>query len=302
MTSRQIETIEGFVSGDIRRDEPLSDHTTFRVGGNADLWLRPGPPDDLVSLVAFLSSEQIPYKVMGRGSNVLVSDAGFRGVILDISEACATLAVDGTLVRVGAGVANKRLLGATLKGRLSGIEFLADIPGSVGGSLVVNAGAWRETLGDIVKEINILDPSGTKTYPRDAFTWEYHRKGNISDFGIIVEAVFELRRGDMAKSKKKVREYIRKRCESQPRGVASAGCAFRNPPDAAASRLIDQAGLKGLTRGRAAVSEKHANFIVNLGGASAEDVLAVINEVRDRVADEFGLELEREVELVGWES
>ena len=291
----------------LRREEPLGPRTTLRVGGAARLFLDPADPAALAAALRLLRTAGVPFFPLGRGSNLLVPDEGVDGVVIALEGpawSAFTPGGDGT-VWTGAGLRLKQLCGLATKAGLAGFEFLEGIPGTVGGALRMNAGAMGGWMFDRVEEVELMSPEGEiARLPRAAFHVDYRHCRELRD-AIALGA--RLRSGATAAAPaediaRQIDVYRRKRQESQPR-EASAGCMFKNPAGDSAGRLIDQCGLKGLREGAAEVSPIHANFIVNHGGASAADVLALVRRVRATVRAQKGVELQPEVLLFGrrWE-
>ena len=291
----------------LRREEPLGPRTTLRVGGAARLFLNPAGPTALATALRFLRAAGVPFLPLGRGSNLLVPDEGVDGVVIALEGpawSAFTPSGDGT-VWTGAGLRLKHLCGLATKAGLVGFEFLEGIPGTVGGALRMNAGAMGGWMFDRVEEVELMSLEGEiARLPRAAFHVDYRQCRELRD-AIALGA--RLRAGATAAAPaediaRQIDVYRRKRQESQPR-EASAGCMFKNPPGDSAGRLIDQCGLKGLREGAAEVSPVHANFIVNHGGATATEVLALVRRVRAAVRAQKGVELQPEVLLFGqrWE-
>ena len=291
----------------LSREEPLGPRTTLRVGGAARLFLNPADPTALATALRFLRAAGVPFLPLGRGSNLLVPDEGVDGVVIALegpAGSAFTPGGDGT-VWTGAGLRLKHLCGLATKAGLVGFEFLEGIPGTVGGALRMNAGAMGGWMFDRVEEVELMSLEGEiARLPRAAFHVDYRQCRELRD-AIALGA--RLRAGATAAAPaediaRQIDVYRRKRQESQPR-EASAGCMFKNPPGDSAGRLIDQCGLKGLREGAAEVSPVHANFIVNHGGATATEVLALVRRVRAAVRAQKGVELQPEVLLFGqrWE-
>jgi len=286
------------MEGEIRRDEPMSAHTWLGVGGPADLFVSPRDRDELARGVAILAEEGIPFLVIGNGSNVVVRDKGIRGAVLTLTRALNTFAIDGRIIRAGAGMGLSRLIDSSLDHSLRGLEFAAGIPGTVGGAVKVNAGSHGGEIGGSIRSVDLMDASG-ETFARRAEDLGFsYRTSLISRDWIILEAEIELEEGEGEEGRRRIAELLGERRRTQPTG-RSAGCIFRNPKGAAAGMLIDRAGLKGLRVGGARVSERHANFILTEPGASADDVIDLITQVREQVERRSGVELELEVEIVG---
>lgn len=299
-----IREVRERISGEIREDEPMAPHTSFRIGGPADVWAEPDSRDALLDLIRMCGKEDVPHMIFGRGTNILVRDGGIRGVVISLKKACAELNIDADseppIVRAGAAVSLSALAGAAAKDGLTGLEFCAGIPGSVGGGLATNAGAWDQSLCERLASAIVYNTinDAVETIQGGEVDFGY-RRGNLASFGVILEAGFALERDDPEAVKDRMKEYGFRRGESQPSGMRSAGSVFKNPPGGYAGALIDALGFKGCMRGGAMVSDVHANFIVNTGGATAADVLALIGEIKLQALEISGIELEEEIEVVG---
>lgn len=288
------------LKGEVLVDEPMARHTTYRIGGPADLFVEPDGIEDLKVLLRFLQEHEIFGLILGRGSNLLVSDEGIRGVVVRLNRCCNEIRSEGKSVRAGASVSMEKLLDRTESENLGGIEFLTGIPGTLGGAIKMNAGAWGGELGDRVEEIEALDPEGKmKRLGREDVSFVYRGVKGLEGC-VILGACLHLDNVDsrsIASERKRLQALRR---EKQPLNLPSCGSVFKRYTGAAPpGELIEKAGCKGLRKGRAEVSQKHANFIVNLGGATAENVRHLILEVRKRVLHRFGLKLALEVEMVG---
>ena len=293
----------------LRQHEPLSRHTTFRIGGPADLFIAVNSEEALIAAVRWSIEEQLPYLILGGGSNVLVADAGVRSLVIANRarrwEAEATKGDRISRLRVASCVPLSQLARHTLSIGLAGLEWAVGIPGTVGGAIIGNAGAHGGCMADTLAAVRILDGAGIL---RDLAPSELglgyrtsSLKGSGADAGMqrtIVSAAFNLETGDPSELQAKAAEYLRRRRRGQPKG-ASAGSIFVNPPGDFAGRLIDAAGLKGTMRGAAEISVVHANFVMNRGGATAADVLALMNLARQTVLERFGVVLRPEITLHG---
>lgn len=295
--------------GEIRLNEPLSAHTSYRIGGPADLLAIPADREDLVVLLRELGERQLDFFVLGGGTNLLVRDGGFRGAAVSL-ERLKTLAVvreyhavggHYTAISADAGASLAALLAYAMDRGLTGLEFAAGIPGSVGGAVVMNAGTAEGEIGDAVESIALLAPGGAIiTRGREEMGFGYRVSG-VPERHVVLGAVVALRRDDPDAIRKRVRSLQDQRRQRQPWGQPNAGSVFKNPSDRSAGRLIETAGLKGKRVGDAQVSEKHANFIVNLGAATAADVVTLIEQVRQQVLDAHGVMLEPEIRIIGEE-
>ncbi|MFA5362205.1 MAG: UDP-N-acetylmuramate dehydrogenase [Candidatus Omnitrophota bacterium] len=287
------------LKGTVKRHEPLSRHTTFKIGGAADFFIEPRDISDLGLLLALAGKYKKKFFVAGAGSNLLVSDKGFRGIVIGLrAPSFKKIDFEGTRVYAGAGAALSGLANACAVRGLSGLEFCAGIPGSVGGALIMNAGAWGKNIEDCIENIKVMDYNGNiKLFKKKDMVFAYRYAGLP---GIIVlECVFKLKLRDKKCIREKIRESRARRGSSQDLSFPSAGCIFKNPSAAQpAGMLIDRCGLKGARKGGAAVSEKHANFIVNRSNATSRDVAGLMRMIQYRVRRKFGVELEPEIKII----
>jgi len=278
----------------VERDAPLQGLTTFRIGGRAEFLVTPKDVESFAAAYGRACASGLPVWILGKGSNLLVGDEGVRGIVLSTAglRGRGTVGSDGT-VRVEGGASLRELVSWSVRQGLGGLEFLAGIPGTVGGAVVMNAGGRGGSIGSAVRAVWCVGRDGT-LFRRDAgsVAWNY-RETDIHD--PVVEVEFGFVRDDPERLLERLADVEVSRRHAQPAGVPSAGCFFRNPPGDSAGRLIDAAGMKGLTAGGAAVSARHANFIVNRGGATASDVMRLFGRVRDGVRRRFGVMLENEV-------
>ncbi|GAM09510.1 UDP-N-acetylenolpyruvoylglucosamine reductase [Geobacter sp. OR-1] len=286
--------------GRLLEDEPLAGHTALKVGGKADVMAFPEDLDELRQLYAGCCEQSVKCLVIGGGYNLLVRDNGLRGVVISLKKLKAVERLPGNRVKVQAGVSNQRLVKCLELEGLSGLEFLSGIPGSIGGALAMNAGCHGHEIMAALESLTTLGAGGLQeTAGRDL---EYgYRFLNLAEGAVIVEALFQLTADDPTAISVRVAEFIEKRRVSQQVGYPNAGSFFKNPPNASAWRLIDAAGLRGTTVGGAQVSEQHANFLVNRGGATAHDFLELAALVKERVRAQSGVVLEEEVRIVGEE-
>jgi UDP-N-acetylenolpyruvoylglucosamine reductase len=283
----------------VRPDEPLANRTTLRVGGPADLYVEPGSEEDLTVVLRFCREHGLSRVLLGRGSNLLVRDGGIRGVVICLAHpGFAQVVAQGRVVRAGAGAKLKTVATEARRLGLGGLEFLEGIPGSVGGALRMNAGAMNAWTFDVLERVRFMAPDGTVAERSATDVPARYRGCPMFADHIALAAWFRAEPAEAGLIRQRMEAFNRKRWESQP-PQPSAGCMFKNPPAIAAGRLVDELGLKGLRVGGVVISEVHANFIVNAGGATARDVLALIAQVRDRARSERGIELETEVEIIG---
>lgn len=288
--------------GKIKFNEPLYKRTTFKIGGLAKFWAEPKDIDDLRSLLDFSKKKSLPLFFIGKGSNLLVKDEGYRGMVICLnSPYFRRIDLQDNAIFVCSGVALNNLINFTETKTLSGCEFLSGIPGTVGGALVTNTGVRKPkacNIGDLVEEVTIMDYNGrVKTLDKKQITFGY-RSSNLSKY-IILGARLKLKKGDRQNMLKNIKGFMEYRRKTQELSRPSAGCVFKNPPNRSAGKLIELCGLKGTRVGDACVSSKHANFIVNLRSAQAKDVLKLIDLVQMKVKEKFGINLEPEIKIVG---
>ena len=295
------EQLKEVIKGQVLFDEPLSRFTSFGIGGPADALVFPKDVEDLEAALANVRGNGIPFFPMGGGTNLLVRDKGIKGLVINLSRSFNEMTLKGEEVIAGGGTRLSRLLEFCIQEGLAGLEFLSMIPGTVGGAVKGNAGAWGRSIGDFLTRVRVLDGKGNDRYYRAGELMFSYRHSCISPDEIIVEAAFSLKADDPSTILKRSQEFSEKRARQQPLIDRSAGSIFKNPPGDYAGRLIEGSGLKGLRRGNAQISPKHANFIVNLGGATANDVLSLIDLAREIVRQEMGIELELEIQVVGEE-
>lgn len=286
--------------GKIKENEPLKKHTTWKIGGPAKIFIEPTSIEGLQQIFITIKKHNIPWFVIGKGSNLLVSDNGIDGAVIKLGENLAHIHQDGELIRVGAGYSLIKLATIISKQGLSGLEFAGGIPGTIGGAVYMNAGAHGSDISKILTRAHILMPDGTlKWYSNDEMEYSYRTSILQKNGGICVEAEFKLSEGDKASIIKEMQDNKEYRRHSQPWDYPCCGSVFRNPLPHYAGQLIEEAGLKGYTIGGAQISEKHANFIVNRGNATAQNVLDLIKYVQQSIKEKYGIELKTEVELVG---
>ncbi|MFQ5881150.1 MAG: UDP-N-acetylmuramate dehydrogenase [Candidatus Methylomirabilales bacterium] len=280
---------------------PLDKYTSFQIGGPADVLVFPQGVEDVKATLRLCREEAIPYLVLGGGSNILVRDGGFRGIVLNMDGVFPLLAVEGKRVRAGSGVRLSRLVAFCSKLALTGMESLAGIPGTVGGAVKGNAGAFGGSIADHLVEVQLVTREGEQgPCSRDRLELSY-RRSSLPEGCVLLDAVFDLEPGDPGEIRRRVSGNLIQRNRRQPVEWRSAGSVFKNPPGEYAGRLVEKTGLKGVRIGGACISPKHGNFIINLGRATAADVLALIDLMQRRVREETGVELELEVRVVGEE-
>ncbi len=285
----------------VRTGEHMNIHTTFRIGGCADYYVQPSSIEELQSLIRFLNKSDIEYCVIGNGSNLLVSDKGIRGVVIQLSDTFDEVEyIDDVTVKVMSGMMLSRLGNKLADKGLAGFEFATGIPGSVGGAVRMNAGAYGGEIKDIIVSADVLDRSGRLiSLSRDELELGYRTSCIAAMDYIVVSAVFRLQKGDTDTIKALIKELAVKRRAKQPLEYPSAGSTFKRPQGFFAAKLIEDAGLKGVSVGGAMVSEKHSGFVVNTGNATAKDVCMLTDMVKDKVKQQSGVDLELEVIKLG---
>ncbi|WP_232698385.1 UDP-N-acetylmuramate dehydrogenase [Brevibacillus daliensis] len=286
--------------GNVWVDEPLAKHTTWRIGGPADLLIQPTDKEALIRAVQIIHHHNLPWIAIGRGSNLLVRDRGIRGAVFKVAQGLSHCEFEGNKVRVGAGYSMVRLTVEAGKRGLTGLEFAGGIPGSVGGAVYMNAGAHGSDLSRILISAEILFEDGeTKVLSNEELQFSYRTSLLQERKGIVMEATLQLQPGDRKEVAASLARFKDRRLKTQPFTSPCAGSVFRNPPGDHAGRLIEACGLKGYTVGGAQISEMHANFIVNRGGATATDVLTVIEHARSTIKEKFQVDLHTEVLVIG---
>ncbi len=293
--------------GEVLRNEPLSRHTSFGIGGPADFLVSPADREDLATLLREIGARKLNFVVLGGGTNVLVRDGGFRGVVVSLRRLNAirverefrSLGGAYAIVYVEAGATLAKAISFTANEALTGLEFATGIPGALGGAICMNAGTAGGEMGDVVETVTLLTPDG-KLVARNKEDMGFgYRTANVSAGQVVLCATLQLRHDEKSQIEAKIKALMNLRKDRQPLGLPNAGSIFKNPLDESAGKLIETAGLKGKTVGGAQVSEKHANFIVNKGKAKAADVLALMELVKQTVLDVHGARLEPEIKIIG---
>lgn len=285
----------------ILTDEPMNRHTTFRVGGPADVLIQPSSAEEVASALKTAKEMGVPTFVMGNGSNLLVKDGGIEGVVVLLGERMADVRCEGTHMTAQAGAMLSRLSREALNAGLKGLVFASGIPGTVGGAVVMNAGAYGGQMADVLVRAKVLCGDQVQWMSRDELEMGYRTTKPLREGGIVLEAEFELEPGDKEQLTAETNELSKKRREKQPLSLPSAGSTFKRPEGYFAGALIEQAGLKGKSIGGAQVSELHAGFVVNTGSATAGDILELIRYIQETVYGINGVMLEPEVRIVGRE-
>jgi UDP-N-acetylmuramate dehydrogenase len=290
-------------SGRVIFDEPMCLHTSMGVGGKTDILISPGTVEELKNITAYLAECNIPFLPVGNCTNLIVKDGGYRGAIISLKslENIEMEEARGEKVHIcaEAGASLSRLIDLSIRESLSGMEFCAGIPGSVGGGMKMNAGAYGRELKDIVKEVSLIDSDGiVKETPRDDLQFEY-RNLDLPERSIIVSATFGLRKGSQEKIQEEVLEILLTRRKKHPLSYRTAGSVFKNPRNMPAGKIIEELGLKGFQVGDAEISKIHGNFIVNLGKAKAGDILTLVDTAQKIALEKRGIHLEPEIKIIG---
>lgn len=297
---RLIKELQQANVGQLKENEPLAYHTTWKIGGPAQVLVVPKDIEALSTTLSLAKKYNVPILIIGRGSNLLISDQGVSGVVIKLSDCIDDLEVNENEIRVGAGFSLIKLATMMSKKGLSGLEFAGGIPGSVGGAVFMNAGAHKSDISNILKKAKVIYPDGKIVwYSNKEMEFSYRSSRLQKDNGICLEAIFQLKNGnrdEIVTEIQKNKEYRRK---TQPWDYPCCGSVFRNPLPHHAGKLIEEAGLKGYTIGGAQVSTIHANFIVNIGGATAQNVLDLIDYIKAEIDKKFQVKIETEVEVVG---
>ncbi|MBE3593618.1 MAG: UDP-N-acetylmuramate dehydrogenase [Candidatus Carbobacillus altaicus] len=286
--------------GTVREHVPLARYTTWKIGGPADIWFEPAGTEALAVALQYIREAHVPWMIIGKGSNMLILDGGFRGVVIHLGEPFVTLRKEGATLIAGGAYPLVRLAYDAVRRGLSGLTYAGGIPGSVGGAVVMNAGAHGQDTSRVLSYARIVWEDGrVEILRREALEMTYRTTRLQRERGVVVEAAFDLTPGDEQSLRKEMNTLKTHRLRTQPLQEACAGSVFRNPPGDYAARLIEACGLKGTHHGGAQISELHANFIINRGAARASDVLHLIHTVQSCVKERFGIELKTEVLVMG---
>lgn len=294
-----ISEIQKIFKGKISLNEQLAPYTTFRIGGVADYFVEPGDAEDVINIIKYVVKQNIPFYVLGNGSNILISDEGIRGVVINMITGFSYLKHEDNMIISGSGVKMAKFVDFCIQNGYGGVEMLAGIPATIGGALVMNAGCYGGETSEFVSQVTLVRNGNLIVQNKEECEFGY-RKSNLKGT-IILEARFRLQKGNKEEISARRKELLLKRNNSQPVEIPNAGCIFKNPKDNHAAVLIEQCGLKGVTFGGAMVSPKHGNFIVNVNKATAQDVTELIKIVQKTVLDKTGISLELEVKPVGFD-
>ena len=285
---------------DVLFDEPMKNHTSFKIGGSAQIFCQPQNAEEIINLIKYFKENKIDFFVIGYGSNLLVSDDGIEGAVIKIGDRMSEISVDGNRIKANAGALLSKTAKFALKEGLSGMEELSGIPGSIGGAVYMNAGAYGREMKDVVKEVTYITKDlKIETLKNEDLCFDY-RKSIFTDSGdIVISCVFELVKDDKEKIEEKMKEFTKRRNEKQPITYPSAGSTFKRPQGYFAGKLIEDCNLKGYSIGGAQISQKHAGFIINTGNAKAKDVLDLIDYTKKCVKEKFDVLIEPEVKIIG---
>ena len=289
----------GEIRGEVRFKEPLSFHTSLRIGGPADIFVVPQDVEDIRLTLGFAEREQLPVDVVGGGNNLLVRDRGIRGVVLKLEGCLGRAEFNGEEAVAGAGVALSALIREAAALNLGGIECLVGIPATIGGAVAMNAGTADGWIGDFISAVYFLHPDGTLGEFKPGNGNFGYRAFTAPPGAVLVGARLQLHRRSQAEIQKDIKQRLKQKKATQPLALASVGCVWKNPQGESAARLVEKVGLKGKRLNGAEISAKHANFIVNRGGATAADILALMDMTRERVQGHFGIALEPEIRIMG---
>jgi len=289
----------GLIKGRVLFDAPLRQFTSIKVGGPADCLFFPKDLGELIKVVRYAKRKKIPLFILGKGTNLVVREKGVRGWVVSLTQGLKKIQIDGESVEAEAGLPLQRLVQVTIQKGLTGLEPFFGIPGTVGGGLAMNAGAWGAELKEVLLSMTLMKADGeVLDKPRSRLRFSYRRLA-LPPSWIILKARFQLKRGRREEILERVRSYSEMRRKTQPLDYASAGSIFKNPKEGPAGKWIEELGLKGVRMGQAMVSDRHANFIINLGKAKADEVIYLMELIEKKIYEEKGISLEREVKVVG---
>ncbi len=293
-----VDDIRKVFRGHVAVAEPLGKYTSFRIGGPADFYLEPVDKFDLIEVVRFFRKFDYRFMIIGKGSNLLISDNGFRGAAINLEEGMGTVNIEGGLIVADSGVRLGKFVDFCIQHEKAGVEMLAGIPGTIGGAVIMNAGAYGGEISNHLVEVEIYRDDAIQKIKKAEAGFSYRRSGFSRD--VVLNASFLLPQGNLSELLKRRRELLLKRNQSQPLNLPNSGSMFKNPEGTFAAKLVEEAGLKGTRVGGAQISDRHGNFIVNHGNATAQDVLDLVKLARKKVYDRSGIRLELEVKLVGF--
>ena len=280
-------------------DEPMKKHTTFKIGGNADVFIIPNDSGEIIDAIKLCEEFKAPFYIIGNGSNILVGDGGINGVVIQIFKNMGNIGVNGNIIKAEGGALLSLISRKALEEGLTGLEFASGIPGTVGGGVCMNAGAYGGEMKDIISKVVVLKNGEILELSNEESEFEYRNSCILKNGMIVLEAEMVLQKGKADEIKEKMFEFKRLRSEKQPLEFPSAGSAFKRPEGYFAGKLIMDSGLRGYSVGGASVSEKHCGFIINKGNATAKDVITLIEDVKRIVNDKFGVMLKPEIRFIG---
>ncbi|MDR1774076.1 MAG: UDP-N-acetylmuramate dehydrogenase [Clostridioides sp.] len=285
---------------DIKIDEPMKKHISFKVGGPADILVRPRNEEQIRYIMNLIKEEKIPFLIIGNGSNLIIRDGGIRGIVIELSDNFSEINIENNIVEVQSGALLSIIGHKILESSLKGFEFATGIPGTIGGAVSMNAGAYGGEISEIVKSVRVMDLQGNiNEYSNEEMDFGYRRSIITNNPYIVLSCKIELENGDYDEIKKNINELADKRKTKQPLNFPSAGSTFKRPEGHFAGQLIDESGLRGFTHKGAQVSEKHCGFVINKGNATANDLLELISIIKERVYSNTGVMLEEEVKILG---
>lgn len=283
-------------------NESMKKHTSFRIGGPADIMVVPHDTEQVKTAIEIFKAHNIPYFIMGRGSNLLVRDKGIRGGVIKLADGFSKAKVTDRQIQAQAGILLSSLSNLALRAELTGLEFASGIPGTLGGAVAMNAGAYGGEIKDVIEKVIVLDENQkVLSFTNSEMNFGYRKSIVQNTKMIVLEVYMTLEKGNYQESKEKIKELTKRRREKQPLNYPSAGSTFKRPVGYYAGKLIQDSGLKGMRVGNAQISELHSGFIINMGDATAEDVIKLIEKVKTRVYDRFGINLEPELKIIGEE-
>lgn len=283
-------------------NESMKKHNSFRIGGPADIMVVPHDTEQVKTAIEIFKAHNIPYFIMGRGSNLLVRDKGIRGGVIKLADGFSKAKVTDRQIQAQAGILLSSLSNLALRAELTGLEFASGIPGTLGGAVAMNAGAYGGEIKDVIEKVIVLDENQkVLSFTNSEMNFGYRKSIVQNTKMIVLEVYMTLEKGNYQESKEKIKELTKRRREKQPLNYPSAGSTFKRPVGYYAGKLIQDSGLKGMRVGNAQISELHSGFIINMGDATAEDVIKLIEKVKTRVYDRFGVNLEPELKIIGEE-
>ncbi|MFR9296735.1 MAG: UDP-N-acetylmuramate dehydrogenase [Aedoeadaptatus pacaensis] len=292
--------MDGWIKDHVIEDYPMKEVTSFQIGGPVDYFVEPRSEEELKDVIVSVERDEMPWMIMGKGTNMVVSDKGIRGAVIRLENYFSDVHVDGLRVIAQSGASMKKVAEAACEASLTGLEFAHGIPGAVGGAMTMNAGAYGGEMKDVVESVKVMYHDGTtEVIPGDQMDFRYRNSRVYDEKLVVLEATFLLQRGEQTEIQNQMDELWNRRVSKQPLEYPSAGSTFKRPVGYYAGQLIDQAGLRGLKHGGAQVSEKHCGFVINCGGATCKDVVELIRTVQEAVYEKHGVELETEVKVLG---